>query len=203
MKIKSCSNALWLCLPLLMLAACQLPTAENDTGSQEILVNYSVDMAAAKDAAKIEISTPAQGCGTDGKGRNGCVEFGKNQVGTVELRLNAGTPGRTCLTNPPADWVITKVELSASGDPETDKGTFANRPPPAWMVDAFPGVNPKSGVLYDQPDTSRASQSVAVIDLNNHRDGSVKIAYYQVTASSCGDRSKTIQIDPAMINKGK
>ena len=40
-------------------------------------------------------------------------------------------------------------------------------------------------MLYNQPDTSKATQSATIIDLNNHGDGSVKTAYYQVTASSC------------------
>ena len=122
-------------------------------------------------------------------------------MGTIEFRLNNGQVGATCQTVPPADWVITRVQLSSSCKPETEKGVFGGKQPP-WIVSAFPPINEKNGTLYDQPDISKATQSVTIINLNNH-EGTVKTAYYEVTASSCADRSKTIQIDPVIRNKGK
>ena len=202
MNIKHWSAVLLVPVTLAFLAACQMPPPKDDDGGQETLVNVKIDLAAAMDASEITVTSPDQGCSTDGKGKKGCVQFARNEVGTIELRLNPEYPGRTCLTNPPSNWVITKVELSASGDPDTEKGNFDKRPPPGWMVNAFPGIDIKDGTLYFQPDTTKATQSVSIVNLNNHRDGSVKTAYYQVTASSCGADPKTIQIDPAIQNKG-
>ena len=202
MNIKHWSTVLLVPVTLAFLAACQMPPPKDDDGGQETLVNVKIDLAAAMDASEITVTSPDQGCSTDGKGKKGCVQFARNEVGTIELHLNPEYPGRTCLTNPPSDWVITKVELSASGDPDTEKGNFDKRPPPGWMVNAFPGIDIKDGTLYFQPDTTKATQSVSIVNLNNHRDGSVKTAYYQVTASSCGADPKTIQIDPAIQNKG-
>jgi len=207
MNIKHWRAVLLVPVTLTFLAACQM-TPHNDgdgsdDGSQETLINVNIDLAAAKDASEITVTSLDQGCSTDGKGGKGCVQFAKNEVGTIEFRLNPEFPGRTCLTNPPSDWVITKVGLSASGDAETEKGNFDGRPPPGWMVNAFPGISRKDGTLYFQPDTSKATQSVSIVDLNNHRDGSVKTAYYQVTASSCGADPRTILIDPVIKNKGK
>lgn len=202
MNIKHWSVVLLVPVTLGFLAACQMPPPRDDDGGEETLVNVNIDLAAAKDASEITVTSPDQGCSTDGKGKKGCVLFDKNEVGTIEFRLNPESPGRTCLTNPPSDWVITKVELSASGDPDTEKGIFDKRPPPGWMVNAFPGISKKDGTLYFQPDTMKAAQSLSIVDLNNHRDGSVKTAYYQVTVSSCGAEPKTIQIDPAIQNKG-
>ena len=206
MNTKHWSAVLLVPMTLFFLAACQMPPPKDgdgsDDGSQDILVNNRVDLLAVKDATKIEPISPDHGCSTDGKGKNGCVQFEKNEVGTIDLRLNPQYAGRTCQTNPPSDWVITRVELSPSGDPVTEKGDFPKSPLP-WMVDAFPGINTKNGTLYFEPDISKATQSVSIVDLNNHRGGSVNTAYYQVTASSCGADPKTIQIDPAIRNKGK
>jgi hypothetical protein len=207
MNIKHWRAVLLAPVTVAFLAACQMPPPKDGDGSgegsQETLINIKIDLAAARDASEITVTSPDQGCSTDGKGKKGCVQFAKNEVGTIEFRLNPEFPGRTCLTNPPSDWVITKVELSANGDADTEKGNFDGRPPPGWMVSAFPGISRKDGTLYFQPDTSKASQSVIIVDLNNHRDGSVKTAYYQVTASSCTANPKTILIDPAIRNKGK
>jgi hypothetical protein len=206
MNIKQWRSALLVPVILVFLTACPMPPPhdgdESDGGVQDILVNNRVDLLAAKDATKIEPISPDHGCSTDGKGKKGCVQFARNEVGTIDLRLNPQYAGRTCQTNPPSDWVITKVELSASGDPETEKGEFPKQPLP-WMLNAFPGINKKNGTLYFQPDTTKATQSVSIIDLNNHRDGSLKIAYYQVTASSCVAGIEPITIDPAIKNKGK
>jgi hypothetical protein len=206
MNIKQWRPALLVPVTLVFLTACPTPPPNDsdgsDDGSQEILVNNRVDLLAAKDATKIEPISPDHGCRTDGTGKKGCVQFDKNEVGTIDLRLNPQYAGRTCQTNPPSDWVITRVELSPSGNPVTEKGIFPTKSLP-WMVDAFPGINPKNGTLYFETDISKATQSVSIVDLNNHRGGSLNTAYYQVTATSCAAGIKPITIDPAIQNKGK
>jgi hypothetical protein len=201
MNIKLWSAVLLVLVTLPFLAACQAPPMEQEAGIRNNPVNYTVDMAVADNAMVIALNTPDRSCTSDGVGKNGCVQFGKGTMGTIEFRLNNGQAGTTCQTDPAANWVITRVQLSSSGDSTTEKGTFGGKQP-QWLVSAFPPINEKNGTLYDQPDISKATQSVTIINLNNH-EGTVKTAYYEVTASSCADRSKAIQIDPVIRNKGK
>ncbi len=195
MKTKSCNAALLLCLPLILLVACRVdPTPSNK-------VPYTVDLQAAKGATKIEILTPDQGCSDNGRGKKGCVECKKNQECTIEFRLNLehGQVGQTCQEVPPPDWVITEVQLSENGSVLTGKGAFGGEPPD-WMLKAFPGISEKNGSL---PVPASPTQSIILTDLNNHRYGGLKTAYYQVTATSCVAGIKPITIDPAIQNKGK
>lgn len=201
MNIKLWSAVLLVPVTLLFLVACQAPPMEQEAGIRNNPVNYTVDMVVADNGMAIALNTPDRSCTSDGVGKNGCVQFGKGTMGTIEFRLDNGQLGTTCQAVPSAEWVITKVQLSSSGNPATEKGVFGGKQP-QWIVSAFPPINGKNGTLYDQPDISKATQSVTIINLNNH-EGSVKTAYYEVTASSCADRSKTILIDPAIRNKGK
>jgi len=195
MKITSCNAALLLCLPLIVLSACQFgPTSAEK-------VPYTVELKATKDATKIEVLSLDQGCSGNGHGKKGCVQCKKNKECTIEFRLNLPKQeaDQTCQSISPPDWVITKVELSPDGIPESYKGNFP-RKPSDWMKKAFPGIDESDGSL---PVPADPSQSIVVTDLNNHRDGTVKTAYYRITATSCGANPRTIQSDPAMQNKGK
>jgi hypothetical protein len=195
MTIKNCNTVLLLCLPLFFLMSCQsAPTSTTK-------VPYIVNMKAAKGATKIEITSDSQGCGL--RGKKGCVECKKSKECTIELRLNleSGQVGQTCQSASPPDWVITRVELSAKGDSTTQKGLFGDLGErPDWLKNAFPEMNPQDGTL---PIPVNPTQSIIFNDLNNHPNNDVKIAYYEVTASSCVATIKPIMVDPAVQNKGK
>jgi hypothetical protein len=204
MNIKHWSAALLVPATLFFLAACQVSPTGSDPGALEALANFKVELSAAKGATEIEVVTPDQGCSTDQKGNKGCVQCKKGEACTIEFKLNLGEGQleRTCTVNPPPDWVITKVELSAHNIPQTDKGDF-NKRATGWMMNAFPGLIERDGTVYGPLETSKATQSATIIDLNNHRYGSVKTAYYQVTASSCAAGIEPITIDPAIKNEGR
>lgn len=204
MNIKHWSAALLVPATLFFLTACQVSPTGSDPVAVGALANFKVELSAAKGATQIEVVTPDQGCSPDQKGNKGCVQCAKGEACTIEFKLNlgGGQLERTCTANPPPDWVITKVELSAHGDAQTDKGEF-NKKATGWMMNAFPGLTEKDGTVYNQTDTSKATQSATIIDLNDHGDGSVKTAYYQVTASSCAAGIKPITIDPAIKNEGR
>jgi len=197
MKITSCNTALLLCLLPVLLVACKADSVPTTAEK----VPYTVDLKATKDATEIEILSLDQGCSGNGHGKKGCVQCEKNKDCTIEFRLNLAKEqtGQTCQASPPPDWVITKVQLSVIGNTSTDKGFFG-RAPVDWLVNAFPGISKTNGSL---PVPADPTQSIVVTDLNNHRDGSLRTAYYQITASSCGANPKTIEIDPAIQNKGK
>ncbi len=195
MKTTSCNTTLLLCLLPILLVACQ---SESGSAMKD---PYTVDMKATKDSTEIEILSDDQGCETNGHGKKGCVQCKKNKECTIEFRLNLaqGQVGKTCQATPPPDWVITKVELSPDGSSLTNKGDFPKEPS-GWMKNAFEGIDGSNGSL---PVPANPTQSITVIDLNNHRYGGLKTAYYQVTATSCGVAPRTIQIDPAIQNKGR
>lgn len=202
MKTKFCNTALLMCLPLILLMACQVPPTGSDPGRSAGVVNYVVELSAAKGASEITVTSPDQGCNTAGQGKKGCVQCEEAEICTIQFTLNPGQTQASCQASSPPDWVITKVELSAHGDAQTEKGVFPKRAT-GWMVNAFPKINVNDGTVYVQPDTFKATQSATIIDLNNHRKGTVKTAYYQVTASSCTAGIPPIMIDPAIKNTGK
>jgi hypothetical protein len=84
----------------------------------------------------------------------------------------------------------------------TQKGLNFDSPQETWLVHAFPGVDPATGVLYDV-DKSEGTTSVAIFNMNDHPAIlGLKIAYYKVTASECSS-VKTATTDPGVGNRGK
>jgi len=185
----------------ILLAACQPAGVVKETGHQN-LDDFIVDLKAGAGATRIEVTSPAQGCTGGAATEMGCVQFAKNKQGANWLILNRDQKKGSCQSQKPADWVITKVELSATFDASTGKGAFGGSQPD-WLVEAFPGVDQATGTLYFESDLSKASQKALIINLNNHEDGQLKTAYYQVTASSCTEGPLPIDIDPSIQNTGK
>jgi hypothetical protein len=186
----------------ILLVACQPARVVSSTPHRN-LDDFTVDLRAYAGATKIDVTSPAQGCIGAGATEKGCVHFAQAKQGAIWLLLNHNQKRKTCQSMPPADWVITKVELSAF-DTGTGKGVFGgSQAQPQWLVDAFPGVEEATGVLYTESDLSKASQKALIINLNNHTDGVPKTAYYQVTASACAGSSPPIMTDPSIENTGK
>jgi hypothetical protein len=135
----------------------------------------------------------------------GCVQFDKATVGTITFKVeNGGKKDETCENVPQPQWIITKVELTAAGDPLTGKGNFTSppQPIPTWLTDAFPTLNAVTGVVYE-PSTNAATSWAAVTDWNNNKaEEGVKTLYYKVTASHC-DGTDQVMTDPMVRNAGK
>jgi hypothetical protein len=187
-----------LLFPGLILTACA-PLGPSGSNTTQGWFDPDIQFTAAAGATEITVQSNNQGCqGTPGS-KKGCVEFPRGKFGTIEFELNpAGS--KSCSDSPKADWVITKVELSAFGDLNTEKGVFGGKQP-GWLKSAFVGVKRKDGVVYESKNTD-ADTTVTLINLNNHR-GKVKDIYYQITASDCDASPTTIQIDPMIRNTGR
>ncbi len=188
-------NPVFLLLPLILISCAPAkPVAPLRLGNLE---NYVVEFTAAPGATTLKVHSSPKTCAN---GKKGCIDFAKGKLGTITFQFKGVHTDRDCNTIPRAHWVITKVELSDTGDTNTDKGVFGGRQQP-WLVDAFPGVDETNGLLYEDTN-KKASRSVTFIDLNNHVGE--KTIYYQVTASDCAsDPPKTINIDPSVRNYGK
>jgi hypothetical protein len=162
------------------------------------LENYTVVLTANRGSTELKIRNGPKRCNN---GKEGCMDFNTNKLGTVNFRFYGRQRERDCNTRRKADWVITNVQLSELGDPATDKGDFPNVPP-QWLIDAFPDIDTTNGVIYAS-DYKQAERTVTFINLNNNDLADPKDIYYQVTATSCRDSSKTITIDPKIRNLGK
>jgi hypothetical protein len=163
---------------------------------------------------ELEVVTGPQGWDKTGK-FPGYVGFDAGDLGTItfDLKGEGGGPAakNQCQDSPPsAKWVITQIKLSDNGhDKEVGgvviglEGLNFDGPQDAWLVHAFPGVDPLTGVLYDVS-KSEGWTSVAIFNMNDHPAAwGEKIAYYEVTASECDSSStKTATTDPGVGNRG-
>jgi hypothetical protein len=150
---------------------------------------------------ELEVKSGPQGYGKGGK-KNGFVGFDSGEYGTITFTLKGEEAGDQCSPKGSANWVITRIAFSDSGNTTTEKGDNFNAEQDDWLVNAFPGVDKDTGVLYEE-DKEDGISSVAIFDWNDHPAAwGVKTAYYEVTATECasGDEVKT---DPGIVNKGK
>jgi hypothetical protein len=158
---------------------------------------------------ELEVVSGPQGIDKSGK-EKGWVGFDEGELGTITFDLRGEGGGADAKnqchdSGPSAKWVITKIRLSDNGDEDTQKGLNFGNPQDEWLVHAFPGVDPATGVLYDvgKPE---GTTSVAIFNMNDHpASWGVKIAYYEVTATKCsnGDTDITAKTDPGVGNRGK
>ena len=178
---------------VLVLTSC-VPTTFLRNGN---LQNYVVEFTAAPGDNMLKVHSSPVICSN---GKKGCIEFAKGQLGTITFQFAGAQKEKDCNTMPAANWVITRIELSGSGDPATDKGVFGGKQP-LWLTSAFPGIDSANGLIYEStPD--KAARSVTLIDLNNNAED--RIVYYQVTASNCdAENPETIATDPSIRNRGK
>lgn len=182
-------------------AACAPHAMRPESGAK--LRNYTVELKPKVGGKKneLQVKTKAQGYGKNDR-KDGYVGFGEDESGFIILSLKGETPGDRCpdaSNGGDADWVITRVRLSASGDPETEKGEDFGDSQPEWLDDAFPDVDLDNGVVY-AADRKDASTTV-VVDNDNDQRGEQDI-WYEVTAEPCGEGEPAVT-DPMVRNKGK
>jgi len=101
-----------------------------------------------------------------------------------------------------ADWVITELLVSATGDPDTEKGTNFGNSQEAypWLEEAFPGVNLADGSLFPTVEKDEGVTFLPVYNANEQLGE--KFIYYEVTLSEC-DGDKVLTTDPGWKNGGR
>jgi hypothetical protein len=144
----------------------------------------------------------------------GCLLFNRNTLVHIVFRLPG--PKNKIKTCPEAEYVITKIEVTATGvdeSPKLSKGDFTGPfPLTGWLVEnAFPTVNPDTGIIYE---ASRdvAQTRVLVTNFNDH-DNSTKDDdvtnqfWYKITVTACAENAegthRTWVSDPRGDNEGK
>ena len=105
-----------------------------------------------------------------------------------------------------ADWVITRLLLSATGDPATEKGSDFDQQQPAWLQEAFPNVKLRNGELF----TATKDQGVtflSVFNENGHQENELpkeRFIYYELTLTPCDEEDgPPLTTDPGWQNGGR
>lgn len=180
----------------LLCTACAISPRETTSDIENHTVVLVPNLAA--EPPVLEIVSPAQGCDSNGK-KKGWVCFKRGNSGTILFILDALPSKPVCTddVNTSAVWVISKVELTKNGNPQTEKGNNFGTPQEGWIKDAFPQMNPANGEI-DDPNIGKIA--VTVQNLNNNNG--VRDAYYQVTAKRCSDGLE-LMTDPGIRNGGR
>lgn len=168
--------------------------------------NFVVQLQPKVNASKndLQIKTKPQGVGKNGR-KDGYVGFGEDESGFIVLTLKGEEPGDRCpgAADPgTANWVISRVDLSASGDPDTEKGDAFGESQPDWLALAFPDVDLDDGSVF-AADPGEEGTTTVVLDDNNGQEGE-RFIYYRVTAQKCGGAPGDVAVtDPMVRNTGK
>jgi len=200
------SRILVIVVTAILMAACTPPGVirPDDVKAQKI---YAVTLEPKKNRQVwgLEIVSKAQGWRNSGK-KNGYVGFDVDQAGWTFFHVKNEDLGARCTDGgDSADWVITGLRLSLSGDDSSLKGDFGG-PQPAGLSRSFPGVNPLNGQLVDIP-VNDAAPFLAVYNANGQKpreDGQPRLVYYEVEVSPCHDQvEQPLTTDPAWGNGGR
>ena len=149
------------------------------------------------------------------KGKHeGCLLFDHDTLGYIVFHL-PGSKNKIKYC-PDAEYVITKIEVTATaaGVGNNDsKGDFTGPfPLTGWLVDnAFPAVNPTTGIIYEATwDVARSQEWVT--NLNDHDNSKEDIDvtnsfWYRITVTACAKNDEgthtTWVSDPRGDNEGR
>jgi hypothetical protein len=164
--------------------------------------NYDVKVAIiGTDTAKI--ITPAQGWESSGNKKDGFVGFAPNTFGTTKFGVVGERVSGSCegTGSNNARWVITKLEVSATGDLETEKGTDFGASQDPWLREAFPNVDLSNGVLFEAATLAQGVTVLSIFNANGHV-GMQRFIYYRLTLTRCEDEFETTT-DPGWNNGGR
>lgn len=170
----------------------------NHGGHTGGFVAFRVDFN-ANGPSPMQTPTANHNCIKGAGPRMGCMKFEMGSYGVIVFGLVGAQDNKHC-SDTGVTWVITKVELSDSGNIATGKGTNFGSPVAAWVQGSFFGVNPATGVIYDET-WSNAHTSVGVINLNKHVGA--EDLWYRVTATKCTGVHATNTSDPRVENMGQ
>lgn len=160
--------------------------------------NFGVSMEAKPSQNTVKLLSKAQGWKKSGKSE-GYVGYAQGESGFTLFTIKKEDLGATCASG--AEWVITQMALTTQGDENSQKGTddTFGKPQPAWLSDAFPDVDPKTGYLLDVG--IQDGRTFLIVQNDNNQVGE-KMIYYKVTLSPC-DGSDSYSTDPAWGNGGR
>jgi len=199
MKIK------WFMVILLMaaLSACVHNPSIVNTSNIKSFKNFGVSLQPLPAANKVKVRSKAQGANRNGK-KDGFVGYAKGEQGLTFFSIKNEDLGDFCEkadTTGDAEWVITGLHLSATGDPNTEKGTNFGGDQKAypWLKEAFPEVDLDNGEVFNV----NKDQGVTFLPIfNANGQLGYQFIYYQVTLTRCSD-GFTLKTDPGWGNGGR
>lgn len=183
----------------ILLSGCRTAPADLDMSTTDF-ESYTVVLVPNLQTNQLDVMTDPQGWDKDDK-QKGWVGFARGKYGSVNFVLNE-LPSKSVCTDTPstsADFVITKLELTKNGNPQTQKGKNFGTNQTGWIENAFSQMNPADGVVIDV-DKSKGSTSYVLENKNNDR--SQRKAYYQITVTRCSD-DLSLMTDPGIGNGGR
>lgn len=153
----------------------------------------------------VQVKSKAQGWNRSSK-KEGYVGFDFNESGWIFFGVKNEDMGNTCASDGgTADWVISRISLSATGDSGTEKGTNFGGSQPAWLQLAFPAVSLSTGTVYDESASGAAPGNTFKGVFNANATEEEVLVYYEVELRECaaspGDPGLTT--DPVIGNRGR
>lgn len=185
---------------IVMVAGCTKMSSTNTVLTVSGKTQYGVVLQPT--GSKLKVISKPKGWNKAGK-KDGYVGFAKGESGIITFGIKNSEVGDSCPAyDGGASWVITKMELSGTGDSATEKGDNfgGDQTAQGWLQQAFPDVDLSDGVIFEAATLEEGRTSVSIIDANNQIGRT--FAYYQVTATKCSDGT-TVQIDPGVGNGGR
>ena len=184
--------------------------AEPPVGPPSKYENFTVRL----NPANGKIDSPAQGNRAGGRGV-GYVGFGLNVAGWTTFQIISENPWATCEKAPGqgskrAKWVITRLEVSESGELTTDRngkpklvGEDFGTSVPVWVTQSIIEANPANGMVFEA-DKASAPTYVQVYNANAQSNEALgeKLVYYRIQLTRCSD-GQTVWADPAWGHDGR
>ena len=168
--------------------------------------NYGVSLEPKPGQNSVKIKSKAQGWKKGGK-KNGYVGYDQGEAGLTSFAVKKEDLGDFCEKEDgsgTAEWVITRLRVSATGNPATEKGTNFGNSQTAypWLALAFPNVVLSNGELFNRS-KDQGVTFLPVYNANGHpaADG-VRFIYYQLTLTRCSDGLE-LTTDPGWGNEGR
>jgi hypothetical protein len=183
--------------------------SDDDESESSQVIYYEVKLVPQKDGALKATLDKGKKC--ENKKHEGCMLFKTETVGQITFYLPGSKPGaEPGLRNlmkycPDANEVITKLELTATGEAETTKGLYSVPASglPSWLKHrAFTTLDRETGIAFEASPANAGTQ-LFLTNLNSHKKESVdKQFWYKVTVKNC-DGSQTWVTDPRGDNEGR
>lgn len=193
------------------------PAADSDTFTALAAIKkspkfYDVVLDPKEQQGTVKVKSPAQGWNKGSK-QDGYVGFDVDESGLItfivkhETKIGActGESGKGSDDEEKADWVISRISVSAYGNTAQEKGNSFDAVQPAWIKEAFPAapVNSKgevSGHLFQEGPGLPGRTYVGVYNANAQYG--YKNVFYEVELRKCSDNSSATT-DPMVGNGGR
>jgi hypothetical protein len=169
--------------------------------------NYGVSLEPKPAQNTVKVKSKAQGWKKGGK-KDGYVGYDTDEIGWTFFVVKKEDLGDFCPKEDgtgTAEWVITRLRLSATGDEATEKGTNFGNSQAAypWLKEDFPNVDLSNGELFNKS-KDQGVTFLPVFNANGHSiDKGEKFIYYELTLSECGEDGDVLTTDPGWGNGGR